>query len=450
MIATLARYLQLATRPDKIGVAVSCDTDDTSMTRNLVQEELQRTLAPAAWSRIFFSPNTSKIEACNANMGEIDYAWDIVILVSDDMIPQIKGWDDVIRTHMAATFPDTNGLLWFNDGCQTDKLNTLCIYGRTLYGQLGNLYDPAYKSLFCDTELTDRCKTGDLRDKCLYVPYCIIRHEHPGTGFPQMNDALYIANQKHWSTDMMTYISRKIYPYDWSVLIPTIPGRERSLEHLIASLRDKCARCAPGLRLQICLAYDNREMSIGSKRQLLLGKAEGKYLSFIDDDDDITDAYIEDLQACLQGQYHTMRLRGQMGPYPFVHSTEITMKHPMATMDEPAVFQRPPNHLNPMLSDIAKLVRFKDATYAEDLDWTISLYRTGLLTTEYRGPEGRIHYHYNISGRSIHESVVRTQRTLPYESILSMLLATSAQQPQPTMEPRTSVLRLGPKGFVSK
>jgi glycosyltransferase involved in cell wall biosynthesis len=448
VLATLSKYVQMALRPDKIGVAISCDTDDSSMSRNLVQEELHRILAPTAWHRIFFSPNTSKIEACNANMSEIDYPWDIVILVSDDMIPQVRGWDETIRTHMQSRFPDTDGLLWVNDGCQGNKLNTLCIYGRALYQQLGHIYEPAYKSLFCDTELTDRCTTGDLKDKTLYVPYCLIRHEHPGTGFPQLNDALYQTNQKYWSTDMSTYIHRKTYAYDWSVLIPTMTGREQTLARLLDSLHEKLRRLAPSLRVEVCLEYDAKEQSIGVKRQALLQRARGKYVSFIDDDDDITDAYIEDFQACLQGGHQVMRLRGQMGQYPFVHSTEITLKHPMATMDEPALFQRPPNHLNPMFADIAKLVSFKDATYGEDLEWTLRLYKTGLLTHEYRSPEPRVHYLYNIEGRTIHWSVIDTQRRQPYESVLTLLLTTPT--PSPPGEPRPSVLRLGPRGFVSK
>jgi hypothetical protein len=450
VITTLTRYMQLALRPDKIGVAVSCDSDDQSMTRNLVQEELHRVLAPAAWHRIFSSPNSSKIEACNANMGEIDYAWDIVILVSDDMLPRVRGWDETIRNHMQARFPDTDGILWVNDGFQGDKLNTLCIYGRAMYHRLGHIYEPAYKSLFCDTELTDRCTTGDLKDKTLYIPYCLIQHEHPGTGFPQVNDALYQTNQKYWSTDMMTYISRKAYPYDWSVLIPTMIGREQTLARLLQSIQDKCQTIAPNLRLEICLEYDAKETSVGRKRQALLQRAKGKYVSFIDDDDDITDAYIEDLWACIQGGHQVMRLRGKMDRYPFVHSTAITLKHPMATMDEPATFQRPPNHLNPMLSDIAKLIPFQDATYGEDLDWTLRLTKTGLLTNEYRSGEDRVHYLYNIQGRTIHSSVFEMQRTMPYESVLNLLLTASKPTATVPAEPRAPVLRLGPKGFVSK
>jgi hypothetical protein len=440
----------MADARDQIGVAISCDTDDTSMTRPSIQNDLHTGLATVAWHRIFISPNTTKIEACNANMGEIDWPWDIVVLVSDDMIPRIQGWDSVIRSHMQAYFPDTNGLLWVNDGFQGDKLNTLCIFGRRLYESFGHIYQPEYKSLFCDTELTDRCR-GDLAPKCRYIPYCIIRHEHPGTGFPQTMDSLYAKNQTYWIQDMHTYIKRTTYPCNWSILIPTIPGREAGLRRLLESIREKLARLAPDISYEVCMSFDNRETSIGMKRQKLLQDAKGKYTAFIDDDDDITDAYIEDLRECIQGGHHTMRLRGQMSQYPFVHSTEITLASPMATHEEPPVFQRPPNHLNPMLADVAKLIPFKDAVHGEDLDWTLSLYKSHFLQTEYRSDPSRVHYLYNLGARVVHPETVSMQRSMTYEKMLSMIF-TPAGDVAPTTPavagPR--VLRLGSKGFVSK
>jgi hypothetical protein len=249
-MSTLREYMRLANHPEQLGVAISCDEDDTSMSRNLVQEELHRILNKTAWHRIFMGSNKSKIEACNANMGEIDWEWDIVVLVSDDMIPQVQGYDDVIRAHMT---PDTNRILWFDDGHQGNKLNTLTMFGRQMYSHFGYLYHPNYKSLFCDTELTDLCK-GELKDRCVYVPYCIIRHEHPGTCYAQNMDALYERNQKFWNEDMYTYIRRKRYEYDVTFLIPTIAGREQSLHKLLASLREKMTRIAPHLRYKINLA----------------------------------------------------------------------------------------------------------------------------------------------------------------------------------------------------
>jgi glycosyltransferase involved in cell wall biosynthesis len=447
VLKTLSSYVRLAAHPELLGVAVSCDADDATMA---TPTDLRRALAPCAWSRIFYGHNGTKIAACNANMQEVDWEWDIVVLVSDDMVPQIRGYDDIIRTHMASRFPDRNGILWFDDGCQGDKLNTLCIYGRTFYDQRGVIYDPSYKSLFCDTELTDHCRM-QYADRCLYVPYCIIRHEHPGTGYAQYMDALYDRNQKYWNEDMYTYISRKAYAYDWSVLVPTIPGREESLQSLLASIREKVARLAPHLRVEYCINFDNREKSIGTKRNELLQGAKGKYMAFIDDDDAITDAYIEDLRDTIAGHFHVMRLRGQIQQYTFTHSLENTLSGMMAAGE---VFLRPPNHLNPMLTDVAKFVSFGDATRGEDLDWTIRMARRGFLEREFRSDPSRIHYLYQMGDRKVDPASLEYQRNTSYETMLKVLWtpAGAVLPTAPALQaqgPRIPILRLGPRGFVS-
>jgi hypothetical protein len=449
VIETLQKYIRLANSPKLMGIAVSCDLDDVSMTKNLVREEIESLMGKTEWGRVYYSNNHSKIEACNANMNEIDYPWDIVVLVSDDMIPQVNGYDDIIRNEMIARFPDRNGILWFNDGYQADKLNTLCVYGRAFYERQGYIYHPSYKSLFCDTELTDLCRT-DYKDICAYTPNCIIRHEHPGTGFANNMDSLYQINQKYWNDDMYMYISRKRYAYDWSILIPSIVEREGSLKSLLASLREKIGRIAPELKVEYCVEVDNREMSIGNKRQKLLDSANGKYLSFIDDDDDITDAYVEDVLQMIRGNWPVMRLRGKIAQYTFTHSLENRLTGKMARGD---VFLRPPNHLNPMLSDIAKLVRFKDATRGEDLEWTIHMARMGFLTREYQSDLFRIHYIYNMGERTIHPRSLVLQEQTSYETMLQMVWTPSGAR-APDNTPRTSSqrvagLRLGPRGFVS-
>jgi hypothetical protein len=430
VLKTLSTYLRYAARPDLLGVAVSCDVDDPTMANT---DELRALLAPCAWSRIFSSPNRSKIEACNANMAEVDWDWDIVVLVSDDMVPQVRGYDDTIRTQMTTRFPDRNGILWFNDGCQGSNLNTLCIYGRAFYDQRGMIYDPAYKSLFCDTELTDHCRTI-LADRCAYIPSCIIRHEHPGTGYGQYMDALYERNQKYWNEDMYTYIRRKTYAYDWSVLVPTIPGREQSLESLLAGIREKVARLAPHLRVEYRVNFDRREKSIGRKREELLQEAQGRYMSFIDDDDQMTDSYIEDLRATIAGGFHVMRLRGQIQQYTFTHSTEISLTSPMAAGE---VFLRPPNHLNPMLTDVAKLIHFGDAVRGEDLDWTIRLAKRGFLETEYRSDPSRIHYLYQMGDRKVNPGTLENQKHTTYETMLQMVWTPAGAQ-APELRPNGS------------
>jgi hypothetical protein len=263
-------------------------------------------------------------------------------------------------------------------------------------------------------------------------------------------DALYDRNQKYWNEDMYTYIKRKSYPYDWSVLIPTIPGREASLQTLVDGLREKVARLAPTLRLDIAINFDNRVKSIGRKREELLQGATGKYMSFIDDDDQITDAYIEDVRDTIMGGYHVMRLRGQIQQYTFTHSLENTLSGMMARGD---VFLRPPNHLNPMMTDVAKLVHFGDATRGEDLDWTIRLSKRGFLEREFRSDPSRIHYLYQMGDRKVDPASLEYQKRTSYDTMLAAVW-TPAGARMPDQAPtqggrRIPVLKLGPRGFVS-
>lgn len=448
VLKTLEAYMRLANHPEHMGVAISCDQDDTTMNKDIIRSEIKQILRKTEWHRVYYSANQTKIQACNANMNEIDYAWDIVVLVSDDMIPQVKGYDDTIRNYMLASYPETNGILWFNDGCQGSKLNTLTIFGRTMYDSFGYLYHPSYKSLFCDTELTDLCRTT-LKARTTYIPYCIIRHEHPGTGFAEKMDELYAKNQRYWTEDMYTYISRKHYVYDWSLLIPTLKGREESLQRLLRSVREKIQRLAPELRLEVRMDYDNREKSVGSKREELLQSAQGKYVSFVDDDDDITDQYIEDLWECIKGDYHVMRLYGHIVPYRFFHTLDFDFSNKMATTDDPPMFQRPPNHLNPMLTDVAKLVHFQNASRGEDLDWAIRLHKSGFLLREYKSDPCRTHYIYNLGSRPMNVQTMIMQQNTDYETMLKSVFTPSGSvMPPGPAEPR--ILRLGSKGFVSK
>ena len=438
VIETLRSYVQLANQPKRLGICVSCDTDDVSMHDMNVDYHI--TQLPVAWVRIFYSDNTSKIQAVNADMDKVDWNWDIVILVSDDMIPKARGYDDIIRSKMA---PSTDGIVWINDGTQEHVLNTLSILGRRMYNSFGYIYHPSYKSLFCDTEFSDLCK-GPLASKCSYIDEVLIRHEHPGTGFPQKVDSLYQRNQHYWSQDMENYISRKKYAYDWSILIPTLVERTETFNRLMESIQEKHQRICPNLKLEFCVARDNREKSVGKKRHELLQGANGKYMSFIDDDDDITDAYFEDALACIQGAFQVCRLRGQMAQYTFTHSVENTLISPLAKGD---VFLRPPNHLNIMLTDFAKLIPFKNAKRGEDLDWTIRVANTGFLKNEYRSDESRIHYLYQLGSRIVSPQVLEFQKTATYESMLKSVWI-PAQQDTPSG--KKSGVRLTGRGFVSK
>ena len=430
LLETLSKYATMAVRPDLMGVVISCDVDDATMTPEPIQRQVFQVIDKFAWKALYYGANKTKIEACNADIKKVDYPWDIVVLVSDDMIPEVRGYDEMIRR----AAPGLDCILWFNDGFQEYKLNTLSIYGREMYNRLGSMYVPDYKSFYCDTELTDLCK-GSLKDKTVYNPTCIIRHRHPALGYSGV-DALYMRNQKYFEVDIRTYISRKAYSCDLSILIPTLVDRQAQFTQLVASLREQFARICPGLRLEINELRDNREMSVGMKRRLLLERATGKYVAFIDDDDSVTDAYFEDFLTCFTSGHDVMMLRGDMIGHTFVHSISHSLSGAMYANN---MFIRPPNHLNPMLADFARLVTFEDAIRGEDLKWTIDLAKTGMLKHE--TPTTRVHYNYNVQG-TVSPQLIEYQKTHTYEEWVKALLVPA--------KPVRSGLRLSSRGFVSK
>ena len=125
------------------------------------------------------------------------------------MIPKVKGYDTIIRNKMKEYYPDTDGILWFHDGNRKD-LNTLSIFGREYYKRFNYVYNPEYKSFWCDNEFT---KVGNFLKKQTFIDQIIIHHEHPDWGFGR-RDSLYIDNAKNNSHDKNIYMKRLSRNFD--------------------------------------------------------------------------------------------------------------------------------------------------------------------------------------------------------------------------------------------
>jgi len=150
------------------------------------------------------SPN--KIHACNRNIDKVKEPWDILVLASDDMICTRQGWDTIIIELMERHFPDTDGVLHFNDGHTGSTCATMTIMGRKYYNRFGYIYDPAYKSLFCDNEYMDVAKK---LEKYCYFSEIIFTHEHPIWNGNRGHDKLYERNNRFYKQDQITYEQRK-------------------------------------------------------------------------------------------------------------------------------------------------------------------------------------------------------------------------------------------------
>lgn len=199
--SVLERYIDFLNSPENIRFLITIDDDDPTMNTEDVFNVLRDLNVDYTVGH-----SGTKINANNRDLNGYDYEWDIILLASDDMIPQIRGYDDIIRNKMCELYPDTDGVLWFNDGFQNDKLNTLSILGRKYYDRFKYLYYPEYKSVWADNEFMEVSK---LLNKQTYIDLVIIKHEHPDWGY-NSQDHIHTANHQNESYDRNLFNSRKL------------------------------------------------------------------------------------------------------------------------------------------------------------------------------------------------------------------------------------------------
>jgi glycosyltransferase involved in cell wall biosynthesis len=76
----------------------------------------------------------------------------------------------------------------------------------------------------------------------------------------------------------------------WSILITSVPSRiAGGLAGLVTDL-DQQTKFEPNI--EVLALLDNKQRTVGSKRNILLNMAQGEYISFVDDDDQVSPGYV--------------------------------------------------------------------------------------------------------------------------------------------------------------
>jgi len=373
---------------------ITIDNDDEKMNNEKILSRLKKYKNLEYY--VSESKNT-KISACNADMDKQDF--DIVMLISDDQIPVVDGFDDIIRDKMKEFYQDLDGCLWFNDGYTKNKLNTLCIIGKKYYDRFGYIYSPEYKSFFCDDEYTEVAKK---LNRISYFDQAIIKHEHPANNSKIKSDSVYDKSNKDWNTDKKKYKDRKAINFDirkqnkfktWNIMICSLHSRSMFLRILINKLRKQINEANLSSEIGITVNVDDGTKTIGEKRAELIENTNSKYCNFIDDDDDIPNNYIIKHWEGIQKDVDCISLNGIMSTNnkktgEFFHN----LKYKKYSQDGDKYY-RPPNHLNVIKTKYVKKYSFnKNMDFSEDTDFAMRLAKGGDLKTQYEIND--IMYHY--------------------------------------------------------
>lgn len=168
-----------------------------------------------------------------------------------------------------------------------------------------------------------------------------------------------------------------------------MPERHKLLDRLRSSLVG--ASIINGVEI---LIDDRRGVTVGEKRNSLLGQASGEYIAFCDDDDIVSPNYVNLILEGIGKEVDCCSLTGEItfdgiNPKKFIHSIEYNHY-----FEEDSIYYRPPNHLNTIKASIAKQFKFPMRSHGEDTDWSLQIASSGLLKTEHSIEEILYYYDY--------------------------------------------------------
>jgi len=158
-----------------------------------------------------------------------------------------------------------------------------------------------------------------------------------------------------------------------SILIPSVFDRNASplCQKLLAQIGDQ--------PVELLVFTDNRKRPLGPKRNVLLDAAAGRYITHLDDDDDVSDDYITailnvichaDPEVIVFNQ-QALLLGYGFGENPYIVRTGIEYENEDSRMegDKRLDIHRKPWHWCVWRQDIAKSARFPENTMGEDWHW---------------------------------------------------------------------------------
>ena len=182
-----------------------------------------------------------------------------------------------------------------------------------------------------------------------------------------------------------------------SVLICTMVKRKALFDVLMVELSRQIEYYNLVGEVEVLSECDGGELSIGAKRNLLLGRAKGDYVCSIDDDDWVDSEYMSKIIEALKSDPDCVQIIGMMNTDGYNQTRfEHSILHP-TYYDHQGIYYRYPNHLNPIRRDIAIQFKFPETNFGGDTEWATQIRDSALLQRE--EPIDKVIYHYRYSSR---------------------------------------------------
>lgn len=178
-----------------------------------------------------------------------------------------------------------------------------------------------------------------------------------------------------------------------SILICSLHKRIDLLSNLLSTLSPQVD--AHSDRVELIVNMDNKFLSTGKKRQLLLQQASGEYIVFIDDDDHIDSEYVSLILNALRSRPDCVATTGKYT----CNGKETTwfLSKDLDNENKNGYFYRTTNHISPVRRVLALAAGFPDKSYGEDAEYSKRL--KPMLKTETKIDKSIYHYDFQTTNK---------------------------------------------------
>jgi glycosyltransferase involved in cell wall biosynthesis len=155
----------------------------------------------------------------------------------------------------------------------------------------------------------------------------------------------------------------------FSILIATVPSRTNTFYPRLLGMLHKQIEGRDDV--EIIGLYDNKKRSVGAKRNALLNLAQGQFLTFIDDDDRVSDDYIKSIMDTINTNPDADCI--VFDCITTINDNERTVYSKYSINYEYSEvgnqWRGKPAHTMVWKADIAKKHIYASQNYGEDVDW---------------------------------------------------------------------------------
>ncbi|MEE9572782.1 MAG: glycosyltransferase [Candidatus Neomarinimicrobiota bacterium] len=155
-----------------------------------------------------------------------------------------------------------------------------------------------------------------------------------------------------------------------SILMCTLPEPFRD-GNFLKDISENITRQIQGRSVQLLYLGDNKSMTVGEKRNHLMNMAKGKRIAFVDDDDQISDDYVDRLLEYCELDFDCVGIgvkftKDGQNPSDYDYSYK---KNINTRVNGNRVYGRMPNHLCLWKREIAMRCKFPNKNIGEDHAW---------------------------------------------------------------------------------